>query len=464
MKKLLFLFLSIAGICFTTQAQKETDHWFFGVIAGLDFTSGSPVPQTGAVYSIPEGCASISTPSGTLLFYTDGSQVWDANHNLMPNGTGLHGGISSTQSCIIVPTPASATQFYIFTTAEYGDTAGFKYSMVDMSLNGGTGDVSIKNVPIEDSCTEKLAAIRTNVGGAYWIVIHKWGNDAFYAYQLTALGLQPPVVSHAGIAHTTAQIQNTYGQIKFNMCGTKLANAAGYLDTVEIFDFNMNSGVISNPITLPMSNHIYGTEFSPNSNLLYISCYDAGGTLLQYDISSDSLPIIQASKTVLSVTPDTYGLQVASDGKIYVSKSYNQYLGVINFPNTTGSGCNYIDNAVNLDTAFNGYTSGLSLPSFMQTYFKNALIISCPDGAGIEDNMIESIGIYPNPSVNEFIVNIPEINEPIKMTVIDYTGKVIEIKNITETNLLFGSIYIPGIYFVIVNTVSSSRVFKVIKL
>src|SRR5687767_10771214 len=100
MKKIL-LVLSTSMYCLMVSAQQQTDHWFFGVTAGIDFTSGTAVAETGAVYSIPEGSAVMSTAAGSLLFYTDGTQIWNANHQLMPNGSDLHGDISSSQSSII---------------------------------------------------------------------------------------------------------------------------------------------------------------------------------------------------------------------------------------------------------------------------------------------------------------------------------------------------------------------------
>ena len=73
------------------QAQKQTFNWFFGANAGFDFNSGSPVFQPGALNTL-EGCASISDKNGQLLFYTDGTTVYNKNHTVMPNGRGLFGG------------------------------------------------------------------------------------------------------------------------------------------------------------------------------------------------------------------------------------------------------------------------------------------------------------------------------------------------------------------------------------
>ena len=86
-------------------AQKEGNIWYFGKNAGIDFNSGVPVALKDGALSTREGCASICNAKGEILFYTDGISVWDRNHKIMPNGTGLNGDPSSTQSAIIVKKP-----------------------------------------------------------------------------------------------------------------------------------------------------------------------------------------------------------------------------------------------------------------------------------------------------------------------------------------------------------------------
>src|SRR5260221_2440511 len=181
MKKFLFAFLFVSSLA---SAQHRADKWYFGVLAALDFTGGSPVSITPSSINTNEGCSSISDTLGNLLFYTDGVTVWNRNHSPMPNGTGLMGGISATQSALIVPLPGSNTLYYIFTVGENTDTTGFRYSEVDMTLDAGNGDVTAnKNIFILDHVTEKLTSVQHNNGTDYWVAVHQWGSDAFYVYQ-----------------------------------------------------------------------------------------------------------------------------------------------------------------------------------------------------------------------------------------------------------------------------------------
>jgi hypothetical protein len=213
-----------------SNAQHETDNWYFGLMAGINFSAGVATAQYGGMTTNTEGCSSISDASGNLLFYTDGVYVWNRNHQQMPNGSGLHGSTSSTQSALVVPKPGSSTEYYIFTVDETGNANGFEYSIVDMTLAGGLGDVSSLNVHVLDYVTEKLTAVQKMNSNDYWIAVHEWNSNAFYVYLLTSAGLQAPVISNTGIVHRNDSIQYTYGQMKFNTCGNMIGVAIAYMD------------------------------------------------------------------------------------------------------------------------------------------------------------------------------------------------------------------------------------------
>lgn len=460
MKKLLSL-LAIFGIATFANAQNETDKWFFGSGAALDFSSGSPVVISSPMYT-SEGTATMSDATGKLRFFTNGVDVYDSTKTIMPNGTGLMGDISTTQSALIVLNPATSSQYYIFTAG--ADGAGdFRYSIVDMTLNGGLGDVMVanKNVLLTDSITEKIAAVRDGANGI-WIVTHKWGTNQFYSYHLTTAGLAPPVITSVGSVHTASVIQNTYGQLKFNNCGTRLACAVGYQDIVELFDFNLTTGVVSNLMNINMSDNVYGVEFSPSGTYLYVTSYFTSAKLSQFNISLATLPLIVASKVPLSATDDLYGLQLGPDGKIYVSRSFSsQYLGVINNPEVSGFGCNYVDNGLDLDPSFMGVNGALSLPSFMQTYLKLATGATCLT-TEISDNDLNVVNpVYPNPSTNEFSIDLSTKDATI--SIYDCTGKLVAEHQNVNYIFSFGKEFAKGIYFV--RVVSPTEMFtqKVVK-
>ncbi len=63
-------------------AQGEAANWFFGENVGLRFDpiTGLTSGIAGSPIDTNEGCASISDSDGNLLFYTDGTTVWNRNH------------------------------------------------------------------------------------------------------------------------------------------------------------------------------------------------------------------------------------------------------------------------------------------------------------------------------------------------------------------------------------------------
>lgn len=458
---LLFALFSAASYSQNASADK----WFFGVHAGVDFTGGIATALTYSAISTNEGCATISDANGQFLFYTDGISVWNKNHQVMPNGSGLLGGISSTQSALIVPSPASATEYYIFTVDEIGGPNGFRYSIVDMALQANLGDVTIKNSLILNNVTEKLTAIKQTGTGNYRIAVHEWNTDAYYVYSLTAAGLQAvPVISNVGIVHTNSVIQNTYGQLKFSPCGDKLGAAIGYLDTIEVFDFDDATGIISNPVSLPAGHHVYGLEFSHGGQYLYASTYDTQGTLVQYDLFAGNTAAVIASKTVISATPDIYGLQLAADGKIYAAKSFNQFLGIIDQPSLPGISCNYIDMGLDLDPQFTGNTSALSLPGFVQSVFRDEL--ACP-AAGISKNYgaLYSIAFFPVPASDEIKITSEGDFIIDKLILSDIRGKHIKtFSNIFQTEFTADiSSLLPGVYLARIYGKNFSVNLKVLK-
>jgi len=159
-------------------AQGEANNWYFGIT----FNTYPPKAITNGQLSTNEGCSSISDANGNLLMYTDGRTIWNRNHQTMSNAdyfnnTGLKGDPSSTSIGLIVPHPTNPDLYSVFTIDEpdhknanaypnqgpadsngnsillYTDTNqgvpeaddgfnnGLNFSIVDLSLDGGLGNV-----------------------------------------------------------------------------------------------------------------------------------------------------------------------------------------------------------------------------------------------------------------------------------------------------------------------------------
>ena len=393
---LFYIALLFSSFCFP---QGEANNWHFGENAALSFNSGVPVPVTGSRLNTFEGCSSFSDKDGNLLFYSDGTTVWDKNHNVMPGGSGLRGDASSTQSAMIIPKPGSNTEYYIFTVgARSSENSGFHYYTIDISQNGGNGAVVAGPIDLNENqaefWSEKVAAVKSTECDAYWVV--SFVQNQFVAYEVTEAGVSSsPVKSDAGYFANDVR-----GYLKISPDGTKLAIAHMADALLALYDFNATTGRISNLKELPLNppaDKPYGVEFSSNGTQLYVHAsndfFDPNdqsqnnlpenhrSILYQFDVSLSTQAEIIASKVKLDERYLYRGaLQLGPDRKIYrtLARSYftgNSFLGVIEFPNEKGTEASYVHNAINLGTK--KATQGL--PPFIASIFSTLDITSSED-------------------------------------------------------------------------------------
>ncbi|MFD1872434.1 YncE family protein [Hymenobacter bucti] len=363
----LLLLLAVLALPQLAFAQRPTDKWYFGRQAGLDFSSGTPTPLTDGAMTTYEGCATATTKRGELLFYTDGQTVWNRQHQPMPGGRRLMGSGSSTQSALIVPDPGSGNIFYIFTVAPQGAPDGLRYSVVDMTRDNGLGDVPRANLLLLTPVAEKLAAVRHPNGRDVWVVAHRWNSNAFIAYLVTADGVAAkPIMSNVG-SPNAGPGRNAIGALKFSPDGTKLA-AAIWRDSnkFEVYNFDRATGKVSSPRSFGPYPEAYGVEFSPDGTKLYGTCN--GNSTIKTASASPETQVWQfdlATKAATLVGQSSNhkigALQRGPDGKIYVAREDNSFLGVIGSPNAAGKACGYVDDGLKLG----GRRSKLGLPAFI---------------------------------------------------------------------------------------------------
>lgn len=454
MKTLFFIVLTFLLGAITVQAQ-QANNWIFGNKVRLDFNNGAPIASTVPGFNAWEGCSSISNTNGNLLFYTDGGKVWNRNYSVMPNGNGLCGGYqSSTQSSLIVPAPNSNEIYYIFTTdawaGYYGTCGCLAYSIIDMSQNSSLGDVVLKNDTLFSPVAERLTGIINQSNGNVWVVSHEWNTNNYISYEITPAGLDTiPIISSVGAVDSGTVSNNSaaIGYMKFSPSGSKLARATNSGLILEICDFDLLTGIVSNPLTieLPSSNidppsgqYPYGVEFSPDGSKLYFSSGNAR-KIFQFDLNAGTLPDIVASKTIIaSLLPDVTdvfpnALQIAPDNKIYVAMykypgGYD-YIGRIEFPDLMGTSCLFNDSAVYLGTTYCNF----GLPNFIQSYFSNSVSTI----ANFEPDIIPII-IFPNPTNQNATLTFDNPTKSnFSLTLFDNKGSLVRtITNITTDKVV----------------------------
>src|SRR4051812_7310250 len=113
--KTILLQLLLVVLAFYSKGQNETQKWYFGDRAGLDFSTNPPTVLSNSAMHARAGCSSMSDATGNLLFYTNGDTIWNRMHQVMANGTGLFGTGDESQNSLIVKQPGNANLYYIFT-------------------------------------------------------------------------------------------------------------------------------------------------------------------------------------------------------------------------------------------------------------------------------------------------------------------------------------------------------------
>jgi len=323
-----------------------------------------------------EATTSISDADGNLLFFSDGISVWNKNYALMPNGQGLAGSPSATQCVLGVPHPGNPNQYYLFTNDDFENNLvdGLRYSIVDMTLNGGLGDVIIssKNTLLLNGGSEKLNATWHANGHDIWIATSIYSSNIYHAYLLDDSGVHAePVISEIGSTLSLSiGLIMCIGTMKFSHDGNRMA-VVQVANKIVVCDFNKSTGYFSHPIELPLnsngSTQPNGLEFSPDNSKLYVGQWQ-GQDLAQYDLSQTTNWQIINSRLVID--PHQYAsfgqLKLGPDGRIYVHALYKPGIDVIANPNVAGLGCNYQQNALptNIDD-----TPGSSMPNVLQGYF-----------------------------------------------------------------------------------------------
>lgn len=377
--------------------EKQAYNWYFGN-TGLTFSSTPPTPlfDSNNQFNANEGSGVISDAEGNLLFYTDGGVVYNRNHGVMLNGSGLVGNNSSSQTGLVIPAPGDNPDlYYVFhQTDDVGviavpETAGLYYSEVDMSLDMGLGGVTNnKNIRLSSKSAEKLTAVYHQDKKQVWVIRHSGGENN-PSNEIISILISEDGVSAPPLAPVTSNVGEvlvrSYGQMKVSPDGSKLAIVSSLFSpqrSLQVFDFNNSTGEVTNPISLEgvMATMAYGLEFSPNSQYLYVT--DVGGFTLpkihQFDLKAGSEADILASG--VNLIPDgslslLFSLQLAPDGKIYIANGIGEHISVINYPNNKGIAADLDYGAIPVSDDVNIYkNAGLGLPGFIQSYFESGIL------------------------------------------------------------------------------------------
>ena len=341
--------------CTAEQVRASERWWYFGNRGVIDFgTSGT----TATVLLNPEnrvsieGSTVVTDTDGNLLFWAGGATptspavLYNRNQQPMPNGS-LLGNASAVQMLAAFPAPDVPGRYFVVTTGGGAGGSGsnpLRYSVVDMSLDGGLGAVVVgqKDIVLGASGTasEALTAVPNADGTGYWVLTYTFNSPNLLAYAFDSDG---PVTGVPVVTTLSSNNYDGFGSLYFNRELNRLALLTSVVSvsnpgrsTARLLTFDAASGQAYELASwaTPQSETDpnlgatgfragYVAEFSPESNYLYVSRIYPG-RLYRYDISSGNAAAIAASEEYVGVTGfGTQGgghIRRAPDGRMYIAR------------------------------------------------------------------------------------------------------------------------------------------------
>lgn len=431
MRKFYLLIFLVA--IYHANSQNYNNRWKLGNLA-LNFSSNPPIASTQS--NANYGHASVSDPSGNLLFYTDGVKVWNKNHAVMTNGTSIGIATAPYQKCVIVPHPGNSSQYYIFNTRTspmlniWGNTYMMTYSLVDFSTNplgqlisvNTNGDPFVKklngiNGDGEDFLTtyKPLTVARNNDGTGYFVITQD--HNSMISFRIDGNGLnESPIIS----SFTSNQIYNVpngnaicycyrginRSMIRITPDGQKLIGleSSGYQDDflnhrshLYSLNFNNETGHFTNYQNVEWYGMASNFEISNDSRKVYMTrtnhhnypTSNLNGEIIVKDLQNLTLPVRKLGITGTNAASSKFSnLQKDKYGNLWVSSGYsdenrNRYLHKIENQDSYSSSTISI-NAVSLNTS-----NYIEFPQLIQE-----LSVSCPEAITVVSPEISTSKIY----------------------------------------------------------------------
>ncbi len=434
-KYFVYYILILLGTYLQAQSTYHYDSkWYIGAdgyspcrnYVELDFSESNNVVQT-AIYQdslnitheidFDVTSTAFYDSTGNILFYTNGHQVRNKQHEIMIAGDTLvpnayckqyvKTGCLLPQGVLGIPVPGKSDQFYLFN--EGPDRADYPYclklNMSTIRTNTPQGDVSPRNIPvIEDTIAYgQLTACKHANGQDYWVIVPDWGKG-FYKLLVTPTGVTQ---SYQRTNNFTGYIASC--QTMFTPDGkqyVRVEGGQGAAVNVFVFDFDRCTGLLSHEkkITFPLSTvtYVVGGAISPNSRMLYVA---SDMQIDQFDLAATDVLTSRVTVATLDTnTLDCYGNiyyyfflgQLAPNGKIYFSTPFSPTNGlhVINYPDSIGAACQAVAHGQIL------FTTNVMLPNH-PNYYLEALTSPCDSiGVGLAALSVEkqAVSLSPNPA------------------------------------------------------------------
>ncbi len=345
-----FLLLTLWIVTFHAHSQiwKNIDaNWVFPQNYQMNFTGAFPdtLSETQLDSTVYMN-VSVSDYNGSLLFYSDGINVWNANNLIMPwsqasspGGTLNHIFSMQKNPCVnALHVPLNMNKYYLFTFNYSSNLTELNsyYSEINMNYGMGFGDINPlkKNMLFENNVIGDLYIVNHQNGYDQWVILHKSGTDTVLSYLLTEYGFTDLVISKTGPIINTNMLPSNF--TCFELCKSSPNGEflllhqylASIVSSNNLYSFDDSTGRVIHIMNLDSltTNNVGNFEFSPNSQYLY-SGGQIFGPPLKIDISSGIPSQILSSILMLPIPIGTrhWNYRTAIDGKMYFRGSYDVY-------------------------------------------------------------------------------------------------------------------------------------------
>ncbi|WP_298118898.1 T9SS type A sorting domain-containing protein [Flavobacterium sp.] len=356
MKKCILFIVMLLSIKSFSQNLQNNNWILSNSVPGVNFGSTSistfpfpQIPSSPPLVNLPfylEGSATLSDQNGNLLLFSDGVRLWRNNQGAMATliTSNLLGDGSSTQNVIFIPKPGNPNIYYVVTiNGLTSQKKGLYYSEVDLSSNSIVSPINrplstgtffdnnfnqINSLTINQSFlndSQSITSTKHSNGKDYWLVAHVQNavRGILLSFKVTCNGILNNTADVAQEFTLPDPGNNLAHSLKISPNGSRIAfntqngiYYGGFNNTTGAINLNNNLNSTNSSF-----NYGYGLEFSPNSDVLFYS--DGNGVVARN--------LVTNSFTNVVVNTQEPGIQLARDGRIYISDGF---LTVVNSPNT----------------------------------------------------------------------------------------------------------------------------------
>jgi hypothetical protein len=363
--RILFTILTVLFSTLCINAQWHDAVWMYGAktVSGnpnwgnfkIDFNGNEPLREViQTAMNIDSAVESFCDSTGNLLYYSNGFKLFNHLHELIEGGDSLNPGEfswylmdnnegqRSFQSMVSLQQTWQENRYMlIHQNLELHDDFvvhlnPLYYSVIDMGMNGGSGQVLEKNVlllDMNDVRVDYVSAIKHANGRDWWVILTETGRHMFHKFYISPNGVESMPIQELipNDFYTNVHSLNVFSQD-----GSKYAR---YIvgRGLYVYDFDRCTGTMGEePAFYPQPNPEPGggVAFSPNGRFVYLASLNHITQVDLMEPDSESAQVIVASNHLFLT------MQLGPDGVIYINlPSGVKYLHRIRKPNLKGEEC-----------------------------------------------------------------------------------------------------------------------------